>query len=368
WATPAFKYLDEWKEYVRRIVERFKDRIRFWEVWNEPNLQGFWADAPDGANYAILLKATYETIKAIDPELKVVYGGLAGVPLDFFEKSLDAGAGDYFDVMNIHPYRGGMTTTAFVEEFRTDVEGFRAAMAKRGFERPIWITEMGWATPPVFGENNVRMIDAGLRRRFPGTESAALEDLPKVALFYDLRYEPTTQISKSNFADYLPARYRASGAARRYGYIDAEKLKALTPEEYSALIMPPSEYFPGDCLEAMANYVKAGGILFLLGGVPLYYRYELEDGVYKRRGNNPTHERDLDALRISWYAWWTRKDVPESCQTSVAPEVADELAGYYPVVSSSRFFDDAKLKPGDTFIPLLNGRSGDFVGASACML
>ncbi|MCF0233928.1 MAG: beta-galactosidase, partial [Thermoguttaceae bacterium] len=30
WATPAFKYLDEWKEYVRRIVERFKDRIRFW--------------------------------------------------------------------------------------------------------------------------------------------------------------------------------------------------------------------------------------------------------------------------------------------------------------------------------------------------
>ena len=32
WARPAHKHLDKWTEYVRRVVIRYKDRIRYWEV------------------------------------------------------------------------------------------------------------------------------------------------------------------------------------------------------------------------------------------------------------------------------------------------------------------------------------------------
>ena len=104
WATPAWRHPDAWGGYVRRIVSRYAKDLRYWEVWNEQNGSGFWRDRPSGANYVPLLKRAYEEIKKIDPELTVLYGGTAGVPLGYIEDSLKAGAGAYFDVMNIHPY------------------------------------------------------------------------------------------------------------------------------------------------------------------------------------------------------------------------------------------------------------------------
>lgn len=107
WATPAWRHPDAWGGYVRRIVSRYAKDLRYWEVWNEQNGSGFWRDRPSGANYVPLLKRAYEEIKKIDPELTVLYGGTAGVPLGYIEDSLKAGAGAYFDVMNIHPYTAG---------------------------------------------------------------------------------------------------------------------------------------------------------------------------------------------------------------------------------------------------------------------
>jgi hypothetical protein len=146
WARPAYKHLDLWLEYVRRVVERYKDRIRHWEVWNEPNLEQFWKDKPDAANYVALLKPTYELIKKIDPELTVLFGGTAEIPWAFIEGVYAAGGKDSFDVMNVHPYRYPRAP----EEGRPlfdDLVRLRELMAKYGDgEKPIWITEIGWPT------------------------------------------------------------------------------------------------------------------------------------------------------------------------------------------------------------------------------
>lgn len=373
WATPAFKHLDAWLEYVRRVVKRYRDKIRYWEVWNEPNLESFWRAKPNGADYAILLKATYQAIKEIDPELVVVYGGLAGVPVDFFEASLDAGAGESFDVVNIHPYRGGLTTRGAIDRFAADVDAFRQALKKRGLaDRPIWITEMGWATPPTFNETNARIIDGGLRQVFPkfgeNVEPTDAATLPKVAFFYDDRYEPSASTTRDEFARLLPKRYQAADAQDRIAFVAAADLDALEKNGVDALILPPSETFPADCFDAFVRFVKNGGALFLLGGVPLYYRSERdEDGAYRRTKGNPTANADLDALRISWYAWWTRENVPEEVPIVVAPESASALPGYYPVVKGTRFFDGARLRDGDEMIPLLNGRNETFNAPVACV-
>ncbi len=103
-ARPAWKHLDRWAEYVRRTVSRYSNDYRYWEVWNEPNLHLFWGDTPSSKNYTALLKRSYEEIKKIDPNLNVLYGGTAGVPFQYIEDSYAAGAGNYFDVMAIHPY------------------------------------------------------------------------------------------------------------------------------------------------------------------------------------------------------------------------------------------------------------------------
>ncbi|MCS7238037.1 MAG: beta-galactosidase [Thermoguttaceae bacterium] len=145
WARPAYKHLDAWLEYVRRVVSRYKGRLRYWEVWNEPNLEGFWRDKPDPANYVSLLRATYQEIKRIDPNLVVVLGGMAGIPWEYLEGVYKAGGKDFFDVMNVHPYRYPRAP----EEGRLveDLQRLRQLMSQYGDgQKPIWITEIGWPT------------------------------------------------------------------------------------------------------------------------------------------------------------------------------------------------------------------------------
>lgn len=360
WATPAYKHLDKWLEYVTRVVKRYKYRIQYWEVWNEENLKGFWHEDPDATNYATLLKETNRVIKEIDPNLKVVYGGLAGVPADYFEKSLAAGAGEAFDVVNIHPYRGGITTIQRLEQFTSDIDKFRQALRKYNLpEKPIWITEMGWATPPTFGDRN-KIILGAIKKLFPNKS-------PRVAFFYDERYEQAQSRTRADFYQFLPEHYANNNDLTLF--LDADGLKDLTVEKAEILIMPPSETFPADCFDAMVQYVKGGGTLVLSGGVPLYYESRLDEKTnrYVQSSGNPNFEQNLAALRINWFAWWTRQGVPETVPAVVASESADVFAGYNPIFAATRFFDDAKLKDGDKMISLIDGKNEDFQGSTACI-
>lgn len=86
--------------FVRHLLDRYgADEVRSWyfEVWNEPNLDGFWERADQQA-YFDLYASTARTIKAIDPALRVggpstagaawvpeflSYAGKNRVPVDF---------------------------------------------------------------------------------------------------------------------------------------------------------------------------------------------------------------------------------------------------------------------------------------------
>ena len=71
--------------FVRHLIERYgEEEVRSWyfEVWNEPNLDGFWEDGDQQA-YFDLYENTARTIKAIDPQLRVggpATAGAAWVP------------------------------------------------------------------------------------------------------------------------------------------------------------------------------------------------------------------------------------------------------------------------------------------------
>ena len=38
------KDLQDWENYIYQMVSHFKDRIKYWEIWNEPNI--FFLNAP----------------------------------------------------------------------------------------------------------------------------------------------------------------------------------------------------------------------------------------------------------------------------------------------------------------------------------
>jgi xylan 1,4-beta-xylosidase len=109
-----------WKDlvdaFIRHIEERYgRDEVRSWffEVWNEPNLSGFWEGADQKA-YFELYDLTANTIKAIDPNLRVggpSTAGAAWVP-EFLDHVAQSGAA--VDFITTHTYG---VESGFLDEF-----------------------------------------------------------------------------------------------------------------------------------------------------------------------------------------------------------------------------------------------------------
>ncbi len=123
--------------------------IRSWQVWNEPSLPVYWRPRPDAAEYARLLRVTAAAIHRVDPGAEIVSAGIPesrlGVPFNEFVNDMyDAGAGPAIDALAVHPYAtDGRETVAAVESARE-------LLGERGWDTPIWVTELGWASggPP----------------------------------------------------------------------------------------------------------------------------------------------------------------------------------------------------------------------------
>jgi len=173
WSSPYAPVTDreraDFCDYVRAVVSRYKDRIGYWQVWNEPNI-GFWKPEPNPEHYTRLLKDVHRTIKSIDPEAQVVFGGTSGVDLEFIRKVYELGGGPFFDILAVHPYREAPEI-----RFLEDLAALKALMREFGPEKPIWATEIGWASTRGLGERiqaeylvraYVLCLAAGVQRAF----------------------------------------------------------------------------------------------------------------------------------------------------------------------------------------------------------
>jgi xylan 1,4-beta-xylosidase len=97
--------------FVRHVQQRYgKEEVRTWffEVWNEPNLDGFW-EKGDQKAYFDLYDVTSKTIKAIDPTLRVggpATAGAAWVP-EFLAHTQKSGAAVDFIATHTYGVDGG---------------------------------------------------------------------------------------------------------------------------------------------------------------------------------------------------------------------------------------------------------------------
>lgn len=160
------EWIRDWGDFVYATVARYgRDRgwIKYWELWNEPNLagSGYESGLYDVRDFVRLLEVGRAAAKAADPEAKIVMGGMAsiwGTPpspynYDYFhylEMAARLGAWDFVDVIAIHPYRpdapegsiGGRAQGA--QDFRTEMRHLDDLLERYG-SKPVWITEMGWS-------------------------------------------------------------------------------------------------------------------------------------------------------------------------------------------------------------------------------
>jgi hypothetical protein len=172
WARPeetSLQYLDPsgydaFAAYAAAFAERYRGRVDYLIIWNEPNLSFEWGyRETSAADYVALLRTVAPAVRAVNPEIQILAGALAptlepaGSPwgrndLEYLAAMYAAGAAPYFDGLAAHVYGLGFppqdAPDPEVLNFRR-VELLRAIMVANGDgAKRIHITETGWNDHP----------------------------------------------------------------------------------------------------------------------------------------------------------------------------------------------------------------------------
>jgi len=150
WTSAPPRDVAEWENYVFQTVTHFRDRIRHWEVWNEPCWHTFFSGTPE--EYAELLKVAYRAIKRADPQAVVIGGCFSSHAREWTQRVLAQDGLDFMDALSYHVYWSPAVTepaapgeATFIEQ---EVRHFQDLMNERGKPKPIYMTEGGLRCPP----------------------------------------------------------------------------------------------------------------------------------------------------------------------------------------------------------------------------
>jgi hypothetical protein len=157
--------LADYGDFVHEFVRRYRGRVRFVQIWNEPNLSAEWGfQRVDAAAYTRLLEVAYRRAKEADPDIVVLSAPLAITLEDasmrgnhndlvFLEQMYQSGAGGYFDILSANAfgldYPPEEPPDPNVLNFRR-VELHREIMERYGDGgKSVWINEYGWNAAPA---------------------------------------------------------------------------------------------------------------------------------------------------------------------------------------------------------------------------
>ncbi len=133
--------IQDWKDYVRTVATRYKGRIHYYEIWNEPNYAGFYSGSV--AKMVELTRVAAETLKSVDPAIKVISPPVTGTGrhLLWLDQFLKLGGGQYIDIVGYHFYVPKSKPEAMLPVIAAVR---RIADQNKIGSKPIWNTETGW--------------------------------------------------------------------------------------------------------------------------------------------------------------------------------------------------------------------------------
>lgn len=130
--------------WAAAAVVRFKGHGILWEIWNEPNIAGFWKPQPDVNQYAALALAASKAIHAAAPPGEAIIGpATSTVDLAFLEGCFKAGLLEWWDAVSVHPYRQTAPETAELDYRK--LRRLIGQYAPKGKTIPILSAEWGYS-------------------------------------------------------------------------------------------------------------------------------------------------------------------------------------------------------------------------------
>lgn len=137
--------LEDWRNYIRTQAMRYKGRILYYEIWNEPNLPGNRIiGTPE--RMLTLAKEAYVTLKQVDPNIKVISPSPVNPNgIEWLDRYLELGGGQYADIIGYHFY-----VRTRPEAMLKLILPVKEVMRKHGMgDKPLWNTESGWIRSPL---------------------------------------------------------------------------------------------------------------------------------------------------------------------------------------------------------------------------
>lgn len=222
-APPA--NLNDYADYVAAVATRYKGKIKFYQIWNEPNNYPEWGEQPvDPEAFTQLLCMAYQRIKQIDPDANVIAPALTPtISLDpgpgpntglnefiFLQRMYDASAGQCFDIMSAQGY--GLFTGPTDRRLRPRVVNFsrpmyiRDIMVKNGdAHKPIWISEMNWnSVPDSIADKRFGQVTLDHQARYlPIAYDRIQTEYPWVGVAFTWYFKPATNAEKDQSKYYF---------------------------------------------------------------------------------------------------------------------------------------------------------------------
>jgi len=211
WATdgPAITGVprnpDDWRRICFRAAKRYRGKIRYWGLWNEPNLPRFWSGSRQ--EYVdIILKIGADAIHTGNPAAQVGGPELAHLTAgdadwyDWLRRTL-LEAGDKLDFITHHCYDsdGNRDVTARLEAktlfggnpsyWDVVAPSVKEVLRSTGWlgKKPFWLTETGWESARTSESRQADYYSGLLTDWFTGQPG---RDWINQIFFYELRDAP----------------------------------------------------------------------------------------------------------------------------------------------------------------------------------
>lgn len=164
----------DYADFVSAVAGRYRGKLRFLQIWNEPNLKNEWNwRTPVPAEFVDLLRAGYTAAKQANPDAVILFPSLSPTDgrdkkapmteLEYLDQVYALGGNAYFDIMSAQAYGLGQPPDEhrYIRprllpnrpiDTRIDVSRvvlLREVMERNGdADKAIWISEFGYNSAP----------------------------------------------------------------------------------------------------------------------------------------------------------------------------------------------------------------------------
>lgn len=332
----AWNDMNAYKDYVSKIVERYHEKLKYWEYMNEPDLIKNHGSAANIADkYCITLSEMQQLINSY--ECKMLMCSQAELKNGFFASMLKNKAFDNVDILNLHYYTNYFTPEYAINEY---YKTFNDSLNKYNIKKPLWVTETGYHTESDRNSNNTywrEIVPQALKMLGINSDAqiAIVCDYDKQV--YGAVENDVAQLNEANY--------------KNIKYIALNELAQLNPSITPVLIPMRGESFPEKQCDDLLRYVRNGGTIILSQGLPFYYKID-KNGKSIEYG-----EQFAKQFHIGYIVSWSEEgkklgvsDIPSNF--SVNEKFSQNYNCIYSSSNTARYVSTKYLKDGDKFIEI----------------